>query len=518
MSRAAVLVVTFTVIVTLEFAPTTFAQTLQCTEYRAQGSVCNPFFAEGYMVGPTVYDKNTTWFLEHEAKMKPFPLLIRGLQKKCRDRASEYLCKLNFWTCTPNGNVPPCQEMCETFAHECREQFTLAGVGYILTDNPCSALPPQSSGKCMRAENKQVSIPWTCPDPLLKSPDDLDWWSCQLPCMGVYYSDAEWDIATYFQMVLSALSTLGSGVMAVTFFLFEERRKFPSNLLGHFALNCTILNLTMFIITFKQRSLFCTEGGFVADSINGQNWNCTLQGAVFLYTVSACCSFWLCIAIQLYLTAVRVWRLPMTFPLNKYYLAFGYGYPLITTVVPLIARKIQYQTPMPWCFVGENENSTWTYVVFYGPAAGMLIVGGYMVLHVMYLLHKINAPDMAAKRRSQLRTAWFVVMVFLSFTWAVSYRIGLSMARDRIKRGTIDWIACITLDKENCTLEGGPRYFGLLGMIIFICLCGVEIFLVQCATKQNLALWLGKLGLLSEKERELMLRGSSSQGGSIMAT
>jgi len=186
------------------------------------------------------------------------------------------------------------------------------------------------------------------------------------------------------------------------------------------------------------------------DVLNDRISYCYIQACILQYCSIAIGCWLLNIAFHLYCTIVKRWNTQKITRLIPYFYIFGWAFPLITTIPPLAAQKME--TRNLWCWVSNEANGVWELTCFYIPI--MLILGITAVLWFTVIIRVCKISTQFKTVSYSIQSVLIIFFLSISFIFQCAHRIyNHTSGRDSF---TLELLHTITLSS--------------IGMVVFFCL------------------------------------------------
>eukprot|EP00026_Physarum_polycephalum_P002404 Phypoly_transcript_02410.p1 GENE.Phypoly_transcript_02410~~Phypoly_transcript_02410.p1 ORF type:complete len:778 (-),score=61.79 Phypoly_transcript_02410:297-2630(-) len=455
-------------------------------------SYCAPFISNEIYVSylsPTaqssldILANNTLWEVA-----KLYPVLTIG----CYKGLLSLLCRTAYPTCNriadSSGNIfelgeYPCNDYCRHVADECSFFSDLIGTALvdcsmtsgdgqllwpegptypeqvapnITIQNTCSneLFPPNASAELSLKPVEK------CPSLLTKNPHTGDEdQPCWIPCPDPSYTKKMWHDLNIISMVGASISFSLMLFLLLSTILSAKKRARHFHMCVY--LTVMLQNISFFINTsHPENHVWCNDP--IEYATSATNHACGAQAFIFQWFTLSIAAFWLVIVWHLYVTVVKGRPFDEVKEHEKYFLAAGFGVPLILTIVTTAIGSHGYGPPAGWCYIhnpgnsdsfafGQKEKSgiDVDYYVFYIPIALCLVVA--LVLMILVLRHIYKSfreiRDIRTPSRADLavqgRILFFVIVLFVVFVLVAEWRVNLqALNPDKIKHDDFLFVFC----------------------------------------------------------------------------
>lgn len=224
----------------------------------------------------------------------------------------------------------------------------------------------------------------SCPNPLVKVPigSGLYGGSCKDPCPSFVITSDEWDVAETIFNIFSPLSFIFSLFVFLTWVIFPKTRKHSSIIY--------VVSNTLAISVAELLGVFYSRNGKIRNiscSDHANTWGqsgslsyCVIQAFVFFYCSNSAVAWWFLQALDLYNSVVhQIFKKVNKKTKIRYYMAWGFVWPLVATIIMLGLGAFGGTGAMPWCFV-KPEYDDWTWSLLHYP----ILAQGFLVCYIIF--------------------------------------------------------------------------------------------------------------------------------------
>ncbi|KAL6071601.1 hypothetical protein QOT17_006037 [Balamuthia mandrillaris] len=426
-----------------------------------------------------------------------------GLPFECRNAALRLLCLFSYRRCKTDqsGFELPCVGVCEEAWAYCEEPFRASG--------QLSQLPPCtifSNSSCNNA-GEATRVPYSsvdCPYPTTFHPDSLSpqqiqqdpTQQCVLPCPSPIYSEEEWDALFATITVFSVISFLLSLFYVVTAFLHPRTRTFPTNLpqMLPAAGLPVAFGLMMGLFAGGMRNIICEDDTTYQEMGEGEEggFGCVLQAISVTYGGIAISCWWFILSFNMLLLINCKLSRDNLNKVEKWYHLFGWGLPLIGTIVPLAAHKMKASPTLPWCFIYDEDTDWWLYGNFYILVTGSWFFGSLILLSVIaYLLKRTYdfRKESGMPVTQFIRLAILLASFWVLSSFVIAYRFYGTGIKTSVESALEHQIRCSAITGAECSLEERPNYGFLFWTSFVLSNFGTISFLVLGTNKSVFPFW-----------------------------
>jgi len=243
----------------------------------------------------------------------------------------------------------------------------------------------------------------------------------------------EWIVLETILLHLNWISLLCALFVVVTHLLFK--REFPRSM---------PLQLSSVTCILHSALLIGAIAGYESlSSLPNEPPNpfCYVQAIILQFASMASGCWLLNISIHLYITCVRRWLAQDIRKIIPCIHIFGWIFPLITAIPPIIVNEIALRGT--WCWISGNHHGAWEFACFYAP---MIII--LLVTSVLWFSVVISVCKVSTQFKTMSFTIQNVLIVFiLSIGFAVqcAHRIVNVLERDNFLLEAVHTVSLSTI-------------------------------------------------------------------------
>ncbi|KAL6055994.1 hypothetical protein QOT17_016411 [Balamuthia mandrillaris] len=413
----------------------------------------------------------------------------------CRDAALLLACHYSYKICNGSSAVSPCLSLCNSMSAECTEYFESVGRANMIP--PCTTfLFPNSS--CNPGSTAKVGYSQAdCPYPTVYNPDITDDF-CALPCPGTIYTEEQWDALYSVMTLFGAISLVASTFYVVTSFLNPDTRRFPVNVLNFLTLSTVPVSLGLVFGVFAggSENIICSDKGEYQGVGRGDAGGlaCVLQGILLVFGGLCVACWWTIAAFNLVMLIVVQVSRDKLHKFEKWYHIIGWTLPVLLTIIPLAAKKIQASPTVSWCFIYDEDTDWWIYGNFYILFIGSWLFGSLLILGVVItILRRSYQFDKKGNLPFRVVIRLLVMMcLFWGLTaFQIAYRFYGSAIKDDITEALEEQVVCSASTGTECELKEKPNFGFLLWTVLVMTNLGAFAFLTIGCTKTTFNFWRG---------------------------
>jgi len=236
---------------------------------------------------------------------------------------------------------------------------------------------------------------------------------------------------------------------------------------------CSLISSAAFFFNFDspRENVWCNDP--ITFATSQTNMKCAAQGYLFIYGLLAILTWWLVLAVNVFLAVVMEKRNELA-KFVKYYHIVGWGVPFIFATTLAAQEEIGYAPPTAWCFINsdvggfsvETTVSTFgpDYIFFYIPIGVVTLLATVTFVLALIKIVKVRRSTLrlsggsAITRRYQQRLLVFVAALIVIFVFIFEWRITLQLEDvGSFESLDVAWAACrvkeqlgIPTDPEGC--------------------------------------------------------------------
>eukprot|EP01118_Nematostelium_gracile_P011371 TRINITY_DN4020_c0_g1_i1.p1 TRINITY_DN4020_c0_g1~~TRINITY_DN4020_c0_g1_i1.p1 ORF type:complete len:654 (-),score=125.18 TRINITY_DN4020_c0_g1_i1:47-2008(-) len=513
--------------------------TQECTTFQGSPAAC-----EGRTTYPVFVGKNQSY--DELARLAGDETILQALAPSgCRFTAFSFSCAKWFQKChnftLANRTVvsvgrPLCRHMCVSLNTDCEQTFRIAGRAPVnctevidgVETYPVSNRTIKIDGQTFRLpcfgyrDNDTSSIVdnVVCPYPLVfqeASKTDPTLLPCNVGCLDPMFTPAEYRIGRIESGIVGLVALLCTIWLCSTLIMMGDKIAFPRNLPLIMLIEVCLLTFVMVVPVLNGLENLLCDGTQYA-----KHGACVFQGTVFLYLSMSLITWWGLISFNLfYFVVIRKKELDPKSTTSKrlkiVYSVFGWGIPVILTVIPLSFGKIGASNAITWCFLLRDDNGIWQLIFFFIPMWTITFCGAVFVISTIV---QIVYTSVVIKKYATNKANITLILFLLGYLFTLLYVSGFHFDSERkikvIEAGYRQWIECL-IDpfkdpNKKCTFESrldvNSWYFQQItpyvGAILMVLSFGF-------ANLQVLGWWRDRISYVKQGKNFFTVNGSTNQ-------
>ncbi len=323
---------------------------------------------------------------------------------------------------------------------------------------------------------------------------------CALTCPGPLHLSSEYDTMMYLSWALCMVGVVLAFYMVLTYAMFEHHRQ-PIILSLICTSSCLSIIFAIQFVTYpKMEDRYCADATTAFDQHD--MGLCVVQGAALGYIPFSVVCWWLCLALDIWLKAVKQKRNISHY--YKYYFVFSTLVPAAINVVPrALYGVIGYKIGTPFCNSTSQISDLRYWGTLYIPIGILISIGmGIMglLLHAIFKSVRNSKSGTSSTAAKRFRKAIVFIFIFLlNMLTAIAIAAYIQVHTVEYGKSLMDWMACSFTNFDSvagsasdiCGLAPSNRVPMSAWVLYIISIYGqsMYVFVVFGTSKQHLKLW-----------------------------
>ncbi len=324
---------------------------------------------------------------------------------------------------------------------------------------------------------------------------------CALTCPGPLNLPSEYDTMMYLAWALCIVGSVAAFYMLLTYSIFEKKHQQPIVL----SLRCTRFGLSIifavqFVMYPKMEDRYCSDATTAFDQHD--MGLCVVQGVALGYFPFSVVCWWLCLALDIWLKAVKQKRNISHY--YKYYFIFSTFVPAAINVVPrLSCGVVGYKIGTPFCKSTSQISDLRYWGTFYVSIRILMLIGiGIMglLLHAIFKSVRNSKSGTSSTAGKRFRKPILLIFIFLlNMLTAIAIAVYVQIHTVEYRTSLMDWMACSFTNCDGvagsasdiCGLAPSKRLPISTWVIYIISVYGqsMYVFVVFGISREHFKLW-----------------------------
>ncbi|KAL6072995.1 G-protein coupled receptor Fz Smo [Balamuthia mandrillaris] len=345
--------------------------------------------------------------------------------------------------------------------------------------------------------------------------------ACVFDCPLPSLEEEDYDAVKVMQLVLGWFSMVGGVVLAITYGLHPELRKFPSNLITMATISSIIAAFAIILPTFATyENVWCgiddhendlvphitvADDGlsvavqFTTTDLIAYSGLCTFQEFVLHFGFLASTFWWMIISFNMMISLFFKWSQEPQWKraLQISFQVVGWMVPFLLALIPAVAGRVGFSSADTFCFVTLEDDGAWFISFWVLPVGILLSVGTCLFLAslVRMVLMAIHNNMLAKVSGAYYRVLIFIFIFLFIYTAVFLYSIASTSNQSEIEAAYSDYFSCLTfLDlearKNGCDLDSSASNFPLVVLRgIGFSILGFLLFLNFFLSQMSFRFW-----------------------------
>ncbi len=324
---------------------------------------------------------------------------------------------------------------------------------------------------------------------------------CALTCPGPLSLPSEYDAIMYLAWTLCMLGSVLGFYMLLTYMVFEKKRR--KRMILSFVCNSFVLSIifaVQFVVYPNMEDRYCYDATTPFDQ--SDIGLCAVQGVALGYFPLAMVCWWLCLAFDIWLKAVKQKRNISHY--FNYYFIFSTFVPAAVNVVPRLAYGVVgYKIGSPFCNSTSQISDLKHWGTLYIPIGIQMVIGMVIMGLILHAIFKSVRNSKSGSSSNAMKRFWnpllFIFVFLLNMLTSIALAGYLQINTGEYRKSLMDWMTYSFSNfdgiagsvSDACGLAPSERFPLACWIIYVISIYGQSfyVFAVFGISKEDLNMW-----------------------------